>query len=332
MNTRRKPGLFSRIVLAAVVVFGGPTAGAQPTPRHLENVAFDQRRDRLVVYGGAAAVNGALTEFTQVHEWAPSGWWHVDAPGPGGRSGHAMVYDETQQAVLLIGGATEAVNPYVIYFDVWRWNGRDWQRLDANCPVKEPQAIYDPDHQRVLVYGDASDKTQFKYGADQRFELWAYRANRWEKLAAEGPHPDGPYQAAYDRHRHALVVLDWEGGNPVVWEWKAEAWSKTTATGPPPRSRYMLAHHPTDGRTYLYGGFTPDRQQLGDFWAWDGTAWTRLDALPTPALRNSAHFAFDGNRLLLYGGSVPQPGGAPGSLTVCNELWAWEGGIWKQLD
>lgn len=320
-----------RFLLLLTAVVGTPFGGNPPTPRHLESVAFDQRRQQLVVYGGAAAVNGALTEFTQVHEWAPSGWRHLDAPGPGGRSGHAMVYDETRQTVLLLGGATEAVNPYVIYFDVWRWNGRDWQKLNATCPVKEPHAAYDPDRRRVLVYGDASDKTQFKYGPDQRFELWTYQSNRWEKLSADGPHLDGPYQIAYDRHRRALVVPDWEDGNPVVWEWKAEAWTKTPTTGPPPRTRYMLAYHPGDRHTYLYGGFTPDRRQLGDFWAWDGTAWTRLNPLPTPAPRNSAHFAFDGRRLLLYGGSVPQPGGPPGSLTLCNELWAWEESVWKQL-
>ncbi|MBD2699070.1 hypothetical protein IC229_00360 [Spirosoma sp. BT702] len=315
-----------------LILFGAGIIGAtSPEPRHLETVAFDTYRNKLIVYGGATVVNGTLNEFTAVYEWDSFGWKQYDKPGPGGRSGHALVYHKADNVTLLFGGVSEKQQPYTIYYDVWRWNGQDWKQVSSTCPVKEPKAVYDPVHKRVLVYGDASDKTKFMYGNDQQFELWEYSSNAWKKLSTNGPHPDGPYQITYDNKRQALVMLDWEDGKSVVWEWTDTQWVKKPVAGPSPRTRYMLAHHPGEGVTYLHGGFTADRKQIGDFWKWDGKTWTNIETPTSPGLRNSAHLVYDGNRILLYGGSVPQPD-APDKLTLCSQLWQWKDGHWKQLN
>ena len=148
---------------------------------------------------------------------------------------------------------------------------------------------------------------------------------------AKGPHPDGPYDMAYDTQRQALILLAWENGKSVVWEWQNNQWQKIPCSGnyPTVRNRYMLSYYPDDGVTYLFGGFIED-QQLGDFWRWNGQQWTEMHPDESPSQRNSAHFAYTGDQLLLYGGSVPKPG-EPGHLTLCNELWAWRKGHWKRL-
>ena len=303
-----------------------------PQARHLEEVAFDTHRNTLILYGGAVAEEGKLKEFTQVHEWDGSGWTALDVYGPSGRSGHALVYHESEKVTYLIGGVTEAQNPYVIYFDVWRWNGKDWKQVHTSCPVKEPEAVYDPVNKRMLVYGDAGDKTKFTYGNDQKFELWEYKSNTWKKLSAKGPHTDGPTGIAYDTNRQTLVIPTWKEGKAVVWEWKNNTWQKIacSANCPPTRNRFPLVYYPEEKTTYLFGGFTADRKQLGDFWKWDGKQWAQINTITGPSVRNSTHFAYGQKSLFLYGGSVPLAG-SPGKITLCNELWQWTEGKWKQI-
>ncbi|WP_128548240.1 hypothetical protein [Larkinella soli] len=302
----------------------------QPPARHLENVAFDSRRNRLVLYGGGMVEQGRLTEYTTLYEWSPEGWRAFDAPGPGGRNGAALVYDEARQLSLLIGGVTEKTKPYRIWYDLWGWNGQSWRRMDTLVPVKEPQAVYDPDRRRLLVYGDGSDKNRLTYGPDQRFELWEYSRSRWRKLSDGGPHPDGPYQMTFDRARRTLVMVDWEGDTPVVWEWKAGRWvqKRSPTDGPTSRTRYALIWSPADRVTYLYGGLNTARRQVGDFWTWDGDRWRAVAAETGPGPRNSAHFAAAGDRLLLFGGSVPRPE-EPDKLTLSADLWEWRNGAWS---
>jgi hypothetical protein len=322
----------NQIIFSFLFLIAGLLNSPLPQARHLEEITFDIHRNKLILYGGAVAEEGKLKEFTQVHEWDGAGWKEFNVAGPGGRSGHALIYHEADKVTYLIGGVTEAKSPYIIYLDVWQWNGKDWKLVNSDCPFKIPEAVYDPVNKHILAYGDASDKTKFTYGTDQKFELWEYTSNTWKKLSANGPQTDGPTGIAYDTNRQTLVIPNWEAGKAVIWEWKDNAWKKITCNGncPPARNRFPLVYYPEEKATYLFGGFTEDRKQLGDFWKWDGIQWIKLETATAPSVRNSTHFAYGQKSLLLYGGSVPKPG-SPGQITLCSELWQWKAGAWKQI-
>jgi hypothetical protein len=251
----------------------------EPKPRHLERVAYDSDRNKLVMFGGAAFVNGKLKRFTSVYEWDNQGWTEFNTTGPGPRNAPAMVYDPELRKTVLMGGIDEDQSGYKILFDVWTWDGERWEKLEATCPVKEPEATYDPVNRRILVYGAVSDKTELRHDGDRDFQLWQYKSNQWKKLSDTGPKWMGPLPIAYDIKRDRLVVVANTDPKLQTWEWFEKiGWeSFHVELAPDYRSRFMLAYHPKARITYLHGGTTEDKKFLSDFWTWDGSKWSRVN-------------------------------------------------------
>ncbi|MCA8972013.1 MAG: hypothetical protein KDC95_19655, partial [Planctomycetes bacterium] len=61
----------------------------------------------------------------------------------------------------------------------------------------------------------------------------------------------------------------------------------------------------------------------GKIWKHDGTAWSQLVLTPSPPLRYESAIAFDGTRILLYGGQ--------GNTSALADFWAFDGVKWTQL-
>ena len=102
---------------------GGPPIRA----RH--RLAYDARRRVVVMYGGSGERPAGRTSGFNVlsdiweydgHAWRSAG----EAPGPGGRMGHAMTFDAAAGETLLFGGSDGAK----ILDDLWSWNGTRWTR------------------------------------------------------------------------------------------------------------------------------------------------------------------------------------------------------------
>ncbi len=78
----------------------------------------------------------------------------------------------------------------------------------------------------------------------------------------------------------------------------------------------------------LFGGLSftgVTNNFLGDTWSWDGTNWTELTPMTSPAGRDDASMAYDAatQQLLLFGGT-----NAGGQL---GDTWSWTGSNWVQL-
>ena len=96
-------------------------------------------------------------EPSMIYKWDEAGWKSFDKTGPLGRRGHGWVYNENRKETLLIGGVCTGRNiKDSVLFDVWSWNGNNWQLQNTVYPVKEPEVVYDPVNKRILVYRDAS--------------------------------------------------------------------------------------------------------------------------------------------------------------------------------
>ena len=307
---------------------------SQPGPRHLEDVAYDTKRQRLILFGGIELQKEHWIEPSSVHEWDGLKWTVSQAAGPTGRRACALVYNESTQETFLFGGvSTGKIQPDSVLLDAWKWNGKSWKIIKTTCPVKEPAAIYDPVNKRILVYGDANNKTAGDNKLPAIFELWAFKDDRWEKLAADGPNTTGSRKICYDVARKKLVVPVFHDNKLFVWEWSDGAWTKTEIDKDCPgyRSRFALAYHPVERATYLFGGLSAQRKELSDLWKWDGRQWSKIDFTGGPSARNSAHFVFGNSELLLYGGTAPKSPPEKGSY-LSNELWGWKKGGWEQYN
>jgi hypothetical protein len=301
---------------------------AQPNARHLEKIVWDPFRKTLIVYGGSEQIPGGWVEAKDMYEWKDSSWKKISANVPGGRRGHSLVYDRDRKMTLVMGGVTEVKAGDSVLFDTWGWNGKTWELVNSNCPVKDPHAVYDPAAKRMLIYGDANNLSRSWVGGDaQSFELWEFKANVWKKISSEGPAPDGPYQVAFNTKTGSVIILEWEEDDkPIVWAWVNESWRKNDCVSncPSIRNRYAMAYHAKDNSLYLFGGRDNAKKFKNDFWKYDGKEWVSVSAANTPTPRASLHFTSAGDRLFLYGGALE--GGK-----LSNELWEWRNGFWTLM-
>ena len=106
------------------------------------------------------------------------------------------------------------------------------------------------------------------------------------------------------------------------------------AATPAARTGHALAYDAAGRRVLLFGGYTAagnGARLMSDLWAWDGTAWSRLDdgsAGPPP--RDDAAVAWDDarGRLVVFGGRRRAATG----LELLRDTWEWDGAHWRRAD
>jgi hypothetical protein len=100
-----------------------PSSGPSPLPRDWAGVAFDGRRDRVMVFGGFALNGtGGGTMFGDLSEWDPSlGAWQTcsaTGAGPAARINAALAYDGKRDVLVLFGGDT---TDGAAATEMWEW-------------------------------------------------------------------------------------------------------------------------------------------------------------------------------------------------------------------
>lgn len=141
-----RPGMFFDQVRERIVLFGGALESGlrsdamwewngeawstvdqgevRPEGRANMSIAYDERRLRAVLYGGATE-EGVSEELW---EWDGHRWHAVPkgALWPGPREVYGLVYHAGLEAVLLYGGRTAFATPKG---DFWSWDGERWKQL-----------------------------------------------------------------------------------------------------------------------------------------------------------------------------------------------------------
>src|SRR6476469_9719886 len=78
--------------------------GAQatkPVPRNGMGLAYDLKRDRLVLFGGS---DSAFVRLGDTWEWDGKKWTQLNVAGPAARADFAMTFDSKKGRVILFGG------------------------------------------------------------------------------------------------------------------------------------------------------------------------------------------------------------------------------------
>ncbi len=191
-------------------------------PARAEHVAvFDQKRGRMVVFGGL--VGRALRSDVLVLSMRPStAWERVEplGPGPSARVEAAAVYDGARDRMLVIGGR-DSTGPLD---DVWALSlqGRmKWQRLRpaGTSPGARSNhtATLDPEHDRILVFG--GQRGYFEFLEPDVWQLTLGPTLAWSRLTVTGPRPSARayHSAVYAPDLHAVVVLGGLGLVDMGW-------------------------------------------------------------------------------------------------------------------
>lgn len=130
-----------------------------PRSRYAHAMAYDENRQRMVVFGGEYGPNNQLDD---TWELVGSTWQRVGMVGPpSARAYMSLVYDRRLKQVVLFGGVQGALgaSPIAALRDTWLWNGAQW-RLDT--ATARPSArvgyglAYDSKREQIVLYGGVS--------------------------------------------------------------------------------------------------------------------------------------------------------------------------------
>ncbi|MES2708651.1 MAG: hypothetical protein V4726_18800 [Verrucomicrobiota bacterium] len=104
----------------------------QPPPLRDFALAYDQQRQRVVLFGGRRT-DGSAAAAAETWEWDGTDWTRsLPALSPPARTRHTMCYDSVRREVLLIGGDIPGGGGAADAKKLWAYNGTDWVVKNAD--------------------------------------------------------------------------------------------------------------------------------------------------------------------------------------------------------
>ncbi len=286
-----------------------------PAARFDPVLVDDQRRRRLVLFGGLRSQEGAQ--------------------GPDGQSFHGDTWEWD-------GRRWVKRSPKSCH-DVMALHGdpvRVCMLLAGPAPRSEAGAVLDPVTGRVVVHGGRTREAGpacDPEGPGGCADLWEWDGTDWilrHAGGAESARRTSASALAYDLRRRVVVLF---GGRrdphcaapcDETWEWDRAAWTRRAPDqSPPGRLAHALAWDPGRERVVLFGGAAPacDGGHCDDTWAYDGETWTPVESPERPEGRRGHDLVLDPDRgqLLLVGGHADDRHFA--------DLWALGQDGWERL-
>jgi hypothetical protein len=237
-----------------------------PPVRNLAGVAYDSRRNRLVLHGGSSALGATLGE---TWEWGPGGWAQKTSTGPGLRDHTAMAYDVIRERTVLFGGQVRIDS---FPSETWEWNGTSWSvAATAGPPPRVHYGLhFDSTLGKVVVFGG------YQPNVRDLGDLWSWDGAAWTLLNQSAARTH--LVLAYHGRLGALVALGGigPGATPFMSAWGAGQWSGVGGVGPNPRYLPGAAYDKNRRVLVLFGGGNPAGSNLyADTWEHDGTGWSQ---------------------------------------------------------
>lgn len=253
--------------------------GDGPSWRPVFAAAYDTRRRRIVLFGGAAIPATVSRDDT----WEADGttWTNRANLVLPGRDHHTMAYDDTRGRTVLFGGGTFVRGqPYQWREDTWEWDGVQWRQVAESGPGARRLTGMAFDRRRnvVVLFGGVGPATVPGVPPSSLGATWLWEGAQWRRAASEGPPARYGHAMAFDDR--AGVTRVYGGSTPNdepltdMWQWDGVRWSEIAAAGstPGPRFGAAMAFDRERSRMVLYGGQRDDRS----VWEWDGARWERV--------------------------------------------------------
>ena len=303
----------------------GPTpavtlAPPVPSPREMDEMAFDTVHNDVVMYGGTGFGSGAQTPSRETWTF-DAGGWHLRHPvtNPNIDWGW-MTEDPVSGAIVLTG----FVPPGDEVVETWTWDGTTWTNrgdLPTGNQLVVGMAAIPALEQLLLV--TAPNSAQLTTD-----ETWTWEGSSWRldapviSLPVEG---STPVLVSDPAHRRVVAVFTGTANSRAeTWTWNGSNWSRLAANEVAPFDPITaaMAADPRTGDVLMYIGEGDAR--VGSTWALGGATWTEVDGA-SPAVDTDYHGAWlladpHIGRVVMIGNA-----GRPNTLNV---LWVFTGRGW----
>ncbi len=205
-----------------------------PPGRTAAAMAYDARRQRIVMFGGTGAAGANLDD---VWEWDGTSWTQRTngyANGaPVARTSATLSWAPPLGGCVLVGGSSPARG---VRGDAWLWDGIGWRSLGFGPAVMDHGAAWDEARGRLVVHGGYD-------GRDESPETWEWDGSTW--LPQPPALPVAGHTLVYDPRLGRVlrfggfqnpggVVSDLSGLRQTVADQVVTAGAACSASNPPP--------------------------------------------------------------------------------------------------
>ncbi len=204
-------------------------AGNGPSFRTEPTMAYDPRRGRAVLFGGAGDENRPQL-LGDTWEWNGRRWKKRSDSGPLPAYSVAMGYDPNQRAIVLFGGGTDGNVVELSQF--WKWGGRRWREVvTSTVPEQRAEAsmAVSPATGRLIMtggYSEPLDKTP-------DMQTWEFTGGDWQLLVSGDPGNRASHALVQDPAQGRLLLF---GGFETqtnaysprddLWTWDGQSWTQ----------------------------------------------------------------------------------------------------------
>lgn len=186
------------------------TTKTSPPPRAEFNMAYDVKRDIVVLYGGKSS-----RTFSDTWEYDGTDWKQISSGGAPRRLFFGMDYDSFRGETILFGGEGVSSGSSVTLGDTWAWDGRSWVEyfgIPGPSGRARPSTAFDSVRNVLVLFGGWTAKGWTP-------DTWEWNGTKWTQITpALSPTSGG--QMAFDPVRKVVVIVSELLSNSATETWE----------------------------------------------------------------------------------------------------------------
>lgn len=224
-----------------------------PGPRVDYGLAYDERRERVVLFGGSDETD---TWRADTWEWDGTQWSIIGVQGPTGMNRASMAYDSLRDVLVL---HVETLYSSADVAETWEWHTDRWVMIERTTDQDRVYSnlIFDPMAGEIRAYAAVSPI------------LWRWTGKRWEAVDSIGPVLRDRFSMAYDKSRGCTVA--YSRAFPMLqdmrtWEWNGEEWAGSAFISPGELQVAAMSFDAGRRQVIMHGG--SDGSIRSEFWAY----------------------------------------------------------------
>ena len=242
----------------------------KPSARYYHSMVYDSTHDRVILFGGW---DGSRDDETWVYNYSDNSWTNMTTHSakPSARYTQSMVYDSTNDVVVLFGGMDSVGRDD----ETWIYNYTDNTWTEMNILSTKPSArwrhsmVYDSTHKVVVLFGGFDGG-----GFDDETWIYNYTDNTWTNMTISLNKPSARWghSMVYDSTHDRVMLFGGDatdGYSDEVWiyDYVTNTWTNKTTLSTKPSARYghSMAYDSTHDRVIFFGGY--------EMWDFNNETW-----------------------------------------------------------